>query len=201
MGQRWSEEEEHGTCVSQFSNLLTLNGIIFQLAFCCRYSVNNMHANVLPTLSKWANNEDQHVCQAIIVVLRHQTTVVFWAKGKDTPPPPGALPKGASSGNHATSNLLRTGLHIFVTYLFATQPSLPTSLPYIALNIFGSYVRLNNISRTLFKLGPRPALPRARRGGGAPSAQFTGHLSTPYDREPHVFIKVVLSPLHPYPSK
>ena len=53
----------------------------------------------------------------------------------------------------------------------------------------------------LFKLGPRPALPRARGGGGAPSAQATGHLSTPYDREPHVSIKVVLSPLHPYPSK
>ena len=36
-----------GTCVRQFSNLLTLNEIIFQSAFWCRYSVNNMHANVL----------------------------------------------------------------------------------------------------------------------------------------------------------
>ena len=52
----------------------------------------------------------------------------------------------------------------------------------------------------LFKLGPRPALPRARRGGGAPSAQVTGHLSTPYNREPHASITAVLSPLHPYPE-
>ena len=53
----------------------------------------------------------------------------------------------------------------------------------------------------LFKLGPRPALPRARRGGGAPSAQVTGHLSTPYNREPHVSITAVLTTLHTYPSK
>ena len=32
MGQRWLEEKEHATFVCQFSNLLTLNGIIIQLA-------------------------------------------------------------------------------------------------------------------------------------------------------------------------
>ena len=53
----------------------------------------------------------------------------------------------------------------------------------------------------LFKLGPRPALPHARRGGGAPSAQVTGHLLTPYNREPPNVEIPVLSPLHTYPSK
>ena len=57
------------------------------------------------------------------------------------------------------------------------------------------------ISPRLFKLGPRPALPHARRGGGAPSAQVTGHLSTPYNREPHVSLTAVLTTLHTYPSK
>ena len=49
MGHRWLEEKEHATFVCQFSNLLILNGIIVQLAFWCRYAVNNMHAHVLPT--------------------------------------------------------------------------------------------------------------------------------------------------------
>ena len=57
------------------------------------------------------------------------------------------------------------------------------------------------ISPRLFKLGPRPALPHARRGGGAPSAQVTGHLSTPYNREPHVSITAVVTTLHTYPSQ
>ena len=42
----------------------------------------------IANIFKWANNEGQHVCRAIGVVLRDQTTVVFRAKGKGTPPPP-----------------------------------------------------------------------------------------------------------------
>ena len=70
----------------------------------------------IANIFKWANNEGQHVCRAICVVLRHQTTVVFRAKGKGTPPPPlGRLPKGASSGKRATSILLRKGFNIYGT--------------------------------------------------------------------------------------
>ena len=89
MGQRWLEEEEHATFVCQFSNLLTLNGIIFQLAFWCRYAVNNMHAYVLPTfLNGQTMRANIFAGQFVVcVVLRHQTTVFFRAKGKGTPPP------------------------------------------------------------------------------------------------------------------
>ena len=36
----------------------------------------------------------------------------------------------------------------------------------------------------LFRLGPQPALPRARRGGGAPSAQVTSHSQLPMIADP-----------------
>ena len=89
MGQRWLEEKEHATFVCQFSNLLIRNGIIVQLAFWCLLVCGEQHAcTCIANIFKWANDEGQHVCRAIGVVLRHQTTVVFRAKGKGPPPPP-----------------------------------------------------------------------------------------------------------------
>ena len=98
-------------------------GLLVQV--CCEQHACTCIANIL----KWANNEGQHACRAIGVVLRHQTTVVFRAKGKGTPPPPGGLPKGASSGKRPTSILLRKDFNIYGTYLFAIQPSLATRWP------------------------------------------------------------------------
>ena len=46
-----------------------------------------------------------------------------------SPPPPGGLPKGTSSGKRATSILLRKGFNIYGTCLFAIQPSLATRWP------------------------------------------------------------------------
>ena len=83
-------------------------------------------------------------------------------------------------------------------YRYSTLPQMQHGLGSVYSN---ANPKPNLRDPLLFKLGPRPALPRARRGGGAPSPQVTGHLSTPYDSEPHLSIKVVLSLLHPYPSK
>ena len=125
MGQRWLEEKEHATFVYQFSNLLTLNGLLVPVC-------GEQHACIcIANIFKWENNEGQHVCRSICVVLRHQTTVVFRAKGKGTPPPPGRLPKGASSGKRPTSILLRKGFNIYGTHLFAIQPSLATRWPLV----------------------------------------------------------------------
>ena len=45
----------------------------------------------------------------------------------------------------------------------------------------------------LVQIGPPARLATRTERGRGPSTQATGHLSTPYDIEPHVSIKVVLS--------
>ena len=53
MGQRWSEEKEHATFVCQFSNLLTLNGLLVQVC-------GEQHACIcIANIFKWANNEGE----------------------------------------------------------------------------------------------------------------------------------------------
>ena len=124
MGQRRLEEKEHATFVCQFSNLLTLNGLLVQVC-------GEQHAYIcIANIFKWENNEGQHVCRAICVVLRHQTTVIFRAKGKGTPPPPPRAPTQRGI-KRARSILLRKGFNIlnYGTYLFAIQPSLATRWP------------------------------------------------------------------------
>ena len=129
MGQRWLEEKEHATFVCQFSNLLILNGIIIQLAFWCRYAVNNMHAYVLPTFLNGQTMRANMFAGQLVLFCGTKQPLFFGQKAKAPPPPPGGLPKGASGGKRATSILLRKGFNIYGTYLFAIQPSLATRWP------------------------------------------------------------------------
>ena len=130
MGQRWLEEKEHATFVCQFSNLLTLNGIIIQLAFWCRYAVNNMHAYGLPTFLNGQTMRANMFAGQFVLFCGTKQPLFFGQKAKPPPPPPPAgLPKGASSGKRPTSILLRKGFNIYGTYLFAIQPSLATRWP------------------------------------------------------------------------
>ena len=126
MGQRWLEEKEHATFVCQFSNLLTLNGIIIQLAFWCRYAVNNMHAYGLPTFLNGQTMRANMFAGQYVLFCGTKQPLFFGQKAKA---PPGGLPKGASSGKRPTSILLRKGFNIYGTYLFAIQPSLATRWP------------------------------------------------------------------------
>ena len=104
----------------------------------------------IANIFKWANNEGQHVCWAICVVLRHQTTVVFRAKGKGTPPPPsGAYPKGHRVGSAPQVFCYAKVSTFMAPNCLPYSHHLPQGGPYIALTIFGPNVRLNNISRTL----------------------------------------------------
>ena len=89
MGQRWLEEKEHATFVCQFSNLLILNGIIIQLAFWCRYAVNNMHAHVLPTfLNGQTMKANMFAGQLVLLPPNNRC---FSGKRQRHPPPPGWL--------------------------------------------------------------------------------------------------------------
>ena len=143
MGQCRLEEKEHATFVCQFSNLLTLNGLSVQVC-------GEQHAYIcIANISKWANNEGQHACRSICVVLRHQTTIVFRAKGKGTPPPPGVYPKG-----HRVGSAPQVFCYVKVSTFMAPiclpySHHWPQGGPYIALTIFDPNVRLNNIARTL----------------------------------------------------
>ena len=126
MGQRWLEEKEHATFVCQFSNLLTLNGIIIQLAFW--YAVNNMHAYVLPTfLNGQTMRANMFAGQFVLFCGTKQP--LSGQKAKAPPSPPPGLPKGASSGKRPTGIMLRKGFNIYGAYLFAIQPSLATRSP------------------------------------------------------------------------
>ena len=129
MGQRWLPEKEHATFVCQFSNLLTLNGIIIQLAFCCMYAVNNMHVYVLPTFLNGQTMRANMFAGQFVLFCGTKQPLFFGQKAKAPPPPPGGLPKGASSGKRATGILLRKGFNIYGTYLFAIQPSLAIRWP------------------------------------------------------------------------
>ena len=90
MGQRWLEEKEHATFVCQFSNLLTLNGIIIQLAFWCRYAVNNMHAYVLPTFLNGQTMRANMFAGQFVLFCGTKQPLFFGQKAKAPPPPPGA---------------------------------------------------------------------------------------------------------------
>ena len=112
---------------------------------------SQQHACIcLTTIFKWANNEGQHVCRAIFVVLRHQTTVAFWAKSKGTLPPP-LVPysKGHRVGITPQVFCYATVYTFMPTFFLPHSHHLPQGRPYITLNIFGPNVRLNNIYRTL----------------------------------------------------
>ena len=91
MGHRWLEEKEHATFVCQFSNLLTLNGIIIQLAFWCRYAVNNMHAYVLPTFLNGQTMRANMFAGQFVLFCGTKQPLFFGQKAKAPPPPPGLL--------------------------------------------------------------------------------------------------------------
>ena len=91
VGQRWLEEKEHATFVCQFSNLLTLNGIIIQLAFWCRYAVNNMHAYGLPTFLKGQTMRANMFAGQFVLFCSTKEPLFFGQKAKAPPPPPGWL--------------------------------------------------------------------------------------------------------------
>ena len=126
MGQRWLEEKEHATFVCRFSYLLTLNEIIIQLAFWCTYAVNNMHASVLPTFSNGQTMRANMFAGQFVLFYGTKQPLFFGRKAKPPSPPPGGLPKGASSRKRATSILLRKCFNVSGSYLFAIQPSLAT---------------------------------------------------------------------------
>ena len=176
MGQRWLEEKEHATFVCQFSHLLTLNGLIIQLAFWCRYAVNNMHAYVLPTFLNGQTMRADMFAGHFVLFCGTKQPLFFGQKAK-APPPPGGLPKGASSGRRPTSILLRKGFNIYGTYLFAIQPSLATRVaptllsPSLALmlgsttypehcseNISPKRTRKQRAVRGMYHLQKQPAL-------------------------------------------
>ena len=89
MGQRWLEEKEHATFVCQFSNLLTLNGTIIQLAFWCRYAVNNMHTYVLPTFLNGQTMRANMFARQFVLFCGTKQPLFFGQKAN--PPPPGWL--------------------------------------------------------------------------------------------------------------
>ena len=90
MGQHRLEEKEHATFVCQFSNLLILNGIIIQLAFWCRYAVNNMHAHVLPTFLNGQRMRANMFAGQFVLFCGTKQPLFFGQKAK-APPPPGWL--------------------------------------------------------------------------------------------------------------
>ena len=120
MGQRWLEEKEHATFVCQFSNLLILNGIIIQLAFWCRYAVNNMHAYVLPTFLNRQTMRAKMFAGQFVLFCGTKQPLFFGRTAKPPPPPPPrvAYPKGHRVGS-APQVFCYEGFNIYGTYLFA----------------------------------------------------------------------------------
>ena len=76
---------------ANFSNLLILNGIIIQLAFWCRYAVNNMHAYVLPTFFNGQTMRANMFAGQFVLFCGTKQPLFFGQKAKPPPPPPGWL--------------------------------------------------------------------------------------------------------------
>ena len=150
MGQRWLEEKEHATFACQFSNLLILNGIIIQLAFWCRYAVNNMHAHVLPTFLNGQPMRANMFAGQLVLFCGTKQPLFFGQKAKAPPPPPRvAYPKGHRVGSAPQVFCYAKVSTFMAPICLPYGHHLPQGGPYIALTIFGPNVRLNNISRTL----------------------------------------------------
>ena len=84
MGQRRLEEKEHATFVCQFSNLLTLNGLLVQV---CR---NNMHTYVLPTFLNGQTMRANMFARQFVLFCGTKQPLFFGQKAKAPPPTPRA---------------------------------------------------------------------------------------------------------------
>ena len=143
MGQRWFEEKEHSTFVCQFSNLLILNEIIVQLAFWCRYAVNNMHAHVLPTVLNGQTMRANMFAGQLVLFCGTKQPLFLGQKAKV------AYPKGHRVGSAPQVFCYAKVSTFMAPICLPYSHHLRQGGPYIALTIFGPNVRLNNISRTL----------------------------------------------------
>ena len=71
----------------QFSHLLSFNGIIIQLAFWCRYAVNNMHAYVLPTFLNGQTMRANIFAGQFVLFCGTKKPLLLGHKAKGPPPP------------------------------------------------------------------------------------------------------------------